>query len=367
MLLMGDTGSGKSVFAQQLHQQLWKGYKAGYPIPLWIPLPELDNPFEEAVEEILRKQGFDDSQISEMKAQEKFIFIVDGYDELHLFQNCYVTNGWSQWNAKVLITCRSQALYYQKDYEKYFTPFHGEKRLPLLMRKLYVAPFSQDQISAYVKKYRTKYSENNIAEEDFARVRGLTELITTPFLLHLAVKALPAILATLIDDQKMTQAKLYDIFIEQWFVRQVEKLRITGHLTESEENTKQRFWNYCKRLAQNMHEHKVSVIPYQGKKAEGRLFGQKEHANHWATFFNEETDVLRSACPLKRMGETNYGFIHASFVEYFATRMMFEEIQLSIVEPEKVNKKKEKEGGGASLDIAQAQKSRGGIHQRLFS
>src|SRR3990167_3890347 len=79
MLLMGDTGSGKSVFSQQLHQQLWRAYKAGDPMPLWIPLPELENPFESAVEEVLKKYGFDYRQIAEIKANERFIFIVDGY------------------------------------------------------------------------------------------------------------------------------------------------------------------------------------------------------------------------------------------------------------------------------------------------
>ena len=58
MLLMGDTGSGKSIFAQQLYQQLWQARKEGDPIPLWIPLPELLNPFDGAVEEILTKYGY---------------------------------------------------------------------------------------------------------------------------------------------------------------------------------------------------------------------------------------------------------------------------------------------------------------------
>lgn len=378
ILLMGDTGAGKSVFVQQLHQQLWKDYEVGNPISLSIPLAELENPFEEAVEEVLRKQGFEDFQISEMKSHEKFIFIVDGYDELHLFQNCYVTNKWNQWNAKVLIACRSQALYYQKDYEKYFTPFKGEKRLPLLLRKIYIAPFSQDQISAYVKKYQALHSDSKISEEDFSKIPGLAELITTPILLHLAVEAMPEILAGQIDDQKMTQAKLYDVFIECWFARQVEKLRITGHLSESEENTKLRFWDYCKRLAQKMHEKEMGVIPYQGKKRGGRLFGKQVNDNTWEPFFNENTKILRSACPLKKMGTHYYGFIHASFVEYFATRAMYEEIQaigvapvrdfaespnlISLREPQQTANKNDKE----EMPLKSNQLS-GAIFQRLFT
>lgn len=53
MLLMGDTGSGKSMFSQQLYQQHWRDYETVGSIPLWILLPELENPFEGAVEEVL--------------------------------------------------------------------------------------------------------------------------------------------------------------------------------------------------------------------------------------------------------------------------------------------------------------------------
>lgn len=53
MLLLGDAGSGKSMFAQQLYQQLWRDYETVGSIPLWILLSELENPFEGAVEEVL--------------------------------------------------------------------------------------------------------------------------------------------------------------------------------------------------------------------------------------------------------------------------------------------------------------------------
>ncbi len=332
MLLMGDTGSGKSVFAHQLLQQLWQVRKENDPIPLWIPLPELLHPFENAVEEVLKKYEFSESQIAEMKERERFLFIVDGYDELHQFQNCYVTNKWNQWKAKVLIMCRSQALYYQKDPDKYFMPFSGDKKLPWLLRKLYVAPFSQDQIKMYLEMYnhKTSVQENRdygINFDDFDKIPGLKELITTPFLLHLAVDALPDILVAQIDDQKITQAKLYDVFIEQWFSRQVKKFSASGNLKDTEQKTKQQCWDYCKRLAQKMYENEVSVIPYQKHKVGGRLFGKQEQSNSWEPFFNEDTKIVRSACPLKRFGDHNYGFFHASMIEYFATRAMYEEIQ----------------------------------------
>ncbi len=70
---------------------------------------------------------------------------------------------------------------------------------------------------------------------------------------------------------------------------------------------------------------------------------------------------------MKRIGDHHYGFIHASFAEYFATRAMYEEIQEQeeIEEPQRENKdKEEKENGSESTDT---KKPKGGIHERVFS
>ncbi len=381
LLLIGDTGSGKSVFMQQLFQQSWKTRSDQDPIPLWIPLPELLNPFEGAVEEILAKAGFSESQIDEMKKRERFIFIVDGYDELHQFQNCYVTNKWNEWNAKVLITCRSQALYYQKDPDKYFIPFDGLKRSPWLLRKLYVAPFSLHQIESYVEAYnkldpsfrgddKSSVSSDLIRDpeiklEDCDKIPGLKELITTPFLLHLTVESLPDILAEHKageENQKITQAKLYDLFIERSFTRQVKKMRaaniVIPGLTQDSDIKKQ-FWQYCKNLARLMHAKEITVIPCMPKKSRGGLLWKQEKKNIWEPFFSEESRLLRSACPLKRMGEHHYGFIHASLVEYFATRAMYDEIQEEMLRPQ-LNKKSD----NVREDM---RKPTGGIHERVFA
>lgn len=74
----------------------------------------------------------------------------------------------------------------------------------------------------------------------------------------------------------MTQAKLYDVFIERWFTRQIRKLFTAGQLIDSEDETKQRFWDYCKRLASEMHAQEITVIQYAKQKAGGRLFGKQE-------------------------------------------------------------------------------------------
>src|SRR5579864_7877190 len=154
LLLMGDAGSGKSLFCQDLVLQLWKDYQPGKPIPLFISLPTLNDPVHHAIDETLLAYGFTEEQIQQLKQQQQFIFILDGYDEIHQWKNLYVTNHLESWQAKTIITCRSQSLYKDPDWEKYFMPFQGEKRQPWLLEQLYVSPFSNTQIESYLKQYQ---------------------------------------------------------------------------------------------------------------------------------------------------------------------------------------------------------------------
>ncbi len=128
LLLQGNAGSGKSVFCQDLSTHLWQNYREGDPIPLFISLPQCEDPIEQVIEETLENYGFTEEQITTLKKEYQFNFILDGYDELHQFKNLYVSNRLQDWRAQTIITCRSQALYRINDYEKFFIPFINDKR-----------------------------------------------------------------------------------------------------------------------------------------------------------------------------------------------------------------------------------------------
>ena len=148
--LLGDGGSGKSVFLKQFTLKFLNGYASGKPIPLFISLPLLTDPLHAAIEETLRKIGFNEAQIAELKVNYLFVFILDGYDEIHQLQNLYVSNRLSEWNAKTIISCRSQYLYNKEHPNLYFMPLENERPQPHLLQTLYVAPFNQDQIKQYL-------------------------------------------------------------------------------------------------------------------------------------------------------------------------------------------------------------------------
>lgn len=44
MLILGDSGAGKSTFNRQLEHELWQDYKSGDRIPVYINLPALKRP-----------------------------------------------------------------------------------------------------------------------------------------------------------------------------------------------------------------------------------------------------------------------------------------------------------------------------------
>ncbi len=364
LLLLGDTGSGKSLFCQDLIARLWQSYKSGNPIPLFISLARLQDPIDNAIEETLTSYGFSAEQVATLKKEQQFIFVLDGYDEIHQFKNLYVTNKLNEWNARTIITCRSQYLYYLSDTDKHFMPFHGEKRQPHLLQQFYVAPFSEKEIVAYVQQYEKLNGQAVVADlkdhksdmksaeapkpvlyQQLVSIPGLQTLITTPFLLHLAVEVLPDILVkykashpnplpstgegAFKEQQKLTQSALYDVFIERWFKRQELKLKTSKHIDEKAADPKLNFWKFCKELAATMRAQNVTLINYTPEKVSKFASATAQNKlNPWKQFFSEdqETELLRSACPIRKLGPNQYGFIHASLIEYFATRAMYEEV-----------------------------------------
>ncbi|KAG9064488.1 hypothetical protein KI688_003678 [Linnemannia hyalina] len=81
MLILGDSGAGKSTSIRHLEHEIWQEYKAGGRIPLFINLPALERPEKNLVAEQLRTHNFLEDQIRKLKKHRRFILICDGYDE----------------------------------------------------------------------------------------------------------------------------------------------------------------------------------------------------------------------------------------------------------------------------------------------
>ncbi|KAG0362164.1 hypothetical protein BGX24_005186 [Mortierella sp. AD032] len=340
-LLLGDSGGGKSTFNLQLERTLWKGYKRGGAIPLHINLPAIDNPQQDMITKQLQQLHlFSEVQIQELRQSRQFIVICDGYDESQLKKNIYASNFLNQpgqWKAKLVISCRSQ--YLGSDYRSRFQPTGDRYQQPMadLFQEAVITSFSRSQIEQYVKQsvqkvpsYAVDTSQPSWMVADYmeklSKIPELIELVANPFLLTLALKALPKAVRSAQDLStiRLTRVSLYDSYIEQWLY--TDKLRLEDSTLSTETRVAldelldadfiQVGVNLQKDLAAAIFKHQegTPVVQY---------VHHYEKLSWKAAFFSTDTKItmLRESSLLTRSGN-QYRFIHRSILEYLYSRVI---------------------------------------------
>ncbi|KAG9063893.1 hypothetical protein KI688_004007 [Linnemannia hyalina] len=335
MLVLGDSGSGKSTFNRHLEYRLWTDYKQGGPIPLYINLPTIDQPEQDMIKKQLNFCRFSDDQIQELKQHRQFILICDGYDESQQMANLHQTNQFNQpwhWNIKMVISCRTQFL--GPGYIDRFKPQPGDRYASTsqdLFQEAVIAPFSKDQVKNYIERYaqdpdtallfrnRSVWTARMYMDK-LAAIPHVMDLVKNPFLLTLALKALPTLVASNKDlsNIRVTRAGLYDMFVDQWLKKNKDRLQ-TNTLSRNEAVAfnvlvEGGFIGYGVKYLQRLS---AAIFGEQ----EGNPVVQYVHAKDkdtWkAEFFGAEPDIklLRDSCPLTRTGN-QYRFVHRSVLEY---------------------------------------------------
>ncbi|KAG0293087.1 hypothetical protein BGZ96_003359 [Linnemannia gamsii] len=340
MLLLGDSGGGKSTFNLELEYTLWKAYERGGAIPLHINLPAIDNPQQNMITKQLQQLNFSDVQIQELKQHRQFVVICDGYDESQLKKNIYATNLLNQpgqWTAKMVISCRSQ--YLGSDYRTRFQPTGDRYQRPIvdLFQEAVIASFSGSQIEQYVEQFVQKALSQavdpsllNWTVKDYMdmlnNIPQMIELVSNPFLLTLALKSLPRVVLSEenLSDIRLTRIGLYDNFVEEWL--ETNKLRLEANTLSTEmertfealldEGFVQMGVNFQKDLATAIFQHQggAPVVEYSHV---------RESKSWKAIFFglDAQATLLRESSPLTRSGN-KYQFLHRSIMEYLYSRVM---------------------------------------------
>ncbi len=330
ILLTGDSGAGKTTFNRRLEKHLWDHKKADDAIPLFISLPSIEKPEHDLIAKALKKRGLSEFQIQKLK-KEKFVFILDGYDEIRQTQNLYVSNSINKsggWQGHMVISCRSE--YLGQDYQSRFQPNPVLKDQDTLFQEVVVEPFSGEESDQYLEKYVAHNPTGWTAQayrEAFSKQSNLKDLISNPFLLRVVLEALPYV-------EKKGKAgsaiqlrmELYDQFVRQWFERNQQRLSAQS-LTENQKEVFRELYDdgfaqhgigFVKELAVHLYKENGGnpIVEYS-------LFKDK---GSWKDAFfgrEEENQLLREAWPLIRSG-TEYRFIHKSLLEYFVVRSLFE-------------------------------------------
>ncbi|KAF9176523.1 hypothetical protein BGZ51_000416, partial [Haplosporangium sp. Z 767] len=345
LLLLGDSGAGKTTFNKELEYDLWNSYKKGEGrIPLHINLPAIDQPHRDLIRKHLLRNGFTEPQIQEMKQHREFILVCDGYDESRQTHNLYASNQLNQageWQVKMVISCRSE--YLPKDYKGRFQPI-GQYHItiPKLFQEAVIVPFSVAQIQEYINQYVSLNNPLWQAKdylEAFNKVPNLLDLVKNPFLLTLSLEVLPRIVHVErkqgFSGNRITRAALYDEFVEQWLER--SKIRTMANDLSpqtkavfeglEDEGFTQTGIHFLKRLAVSIYKEQAGhpIVEY--------LRSNDERA--WKTAFfglEDKIRLLREACPLIRNGN-QYRFIHQSLLEYCFTLAVFDPQESKALHP----------------------------------
>ncbi|CAO3568622.1 unnamed protein product [Mortierella alpina] len=338
LLLLGDSGAGKSTFNLELERNLWMAYNFDKKwIPLFVTLPAINMPEEDLIAKHLRKYEFTESQIRELKSYRQIVLICDGYDECQKKKNIYNDNRLNQTGegiVKMVISCRSE--YLGSDYRVFFQPGgRNDRKGATQLQEAVIAPFSMVKINKYIKSYVTKYQipEATVwTAEDYQsaikRIPNLQDLVRNPFLLSLALEVLPRLVDLSKDfaHNQISRVMLYDQFVEQWVergqIRLIER-SLTGddHVAFeilSEDGFTRNAIGFVKSLA-------VAIFDEQDGKPVVEYSPIRDKSSWKAAFFGhgDGKNLLRETCPLSRTGN-QYQFIHRSILEYALARAAFE-------------------------------------------
>ncbi|KAK3818033.1 MAG: WD40-repeat-containing domain protein [Linnemannia elongata] len=342
-LVLGDSGAGKSTFNLELEQALWKAYKKHGPIPLHISLPTIDNPGKDLIEKQLQYLNFSEDQILEMKIHRKFILICDGYDESQLKVNIHTSNQFNrprQWNVKMVISCRTQ--YLGSDYRSRFQPQPVDRYQSVatdLFQEAVVAAFSKAQIKQYVEEYvkelptvdplhdRPSWTANEYMEK-LTGIPNLMDLVSNPFLLTLALDALPSVVESNKDLSaiKITRVHLYDSFVKRWL--EVNRKRLEASPLSNDERTELDMLIEDNFLYHGVHYQMklaISIFLEHGGKPAVKYTHLHEKYTWKAAFFspNGQAKLLRESSTVMRSGAF-FQFLHRSLLEYFYSRTIYD-------------------------------------------
>ncbi|UUM22299.1 NACHT domain-containing protein [Mycoavidus sp. SF9855] len=332
ILLTGDSGAGKTSFNRVLEKQLWKGKKEHDAIPLFISLASIDNPVHDLISTALKKRGLSKDQIQRLKKEkQRFIFILDGYDEIRQTKNLYQSNGINQpgsWQGQMVISCRSEYLGQGQGYRKWFQPDQYRQGEARLFPEVVIEPFSGEEQNQYLEKYVERNRPIWDAQQFKKALEQphLKELVSNPFLLRVVLDVLPY----LENEGKSRTAiqlrmDLYNQFVRQWFERNEQRL-IARDLTE---NKRDIFREMCD---EGFAEHGIDFVEDLAvhlyvKNAGNPVveYSSLRDKRNWKKKFFELDDkkqLLREAWPLSR-SRNQYRFIHKLLLEYFAARVLF--------------------------------------------
>ncbi|KAK3837885.1 MAG: WD40-repeat-containing domain protein [Linnemannia elongata] len=368
LLLMGDPGSGKTVFVKQLERNLWGEYKdSNDPIPILVNLTEFTNTANDLVGQVLKSRGFHPEHIQLLKrSKRQFILICDGYDEAQVQGNIYNQNRFNregQWSVKLIIACRSDKI--GRDSDGRFQPEVDDRysfQNLNQFQKAATASFTLRQIKEYVGKYVANHLQMVVRQsgggqgsiqyysseiqpsthishvwtvpqymEALTDIPNLMELVKNPYILSFILELLPDIAGSPHDvsRSRVSFDELYKYIFDHWM--SVGKQRLHGKTMSSadqqalgmlmEDDFKMQCMEFLKDLAVEIFEKQGGdpVVEYSHLR-------HKNTTSAWKTRFfgpDPKSRLMQESVPLIKSGNF-YRFVHPSLLQYLFSLAVFD-------------------------------------------
>eukprot|EP00002_Diphylleia_rotans_P031968 TRINITY_DN6671_c0_g2_i2.p1 TRINITY_DN6671_c0_g2~~TRINITY_DN6671_c0_g2_i2.p1 ORF type:complete len:2170 (+),score=353.17 TRINITY_DN6671_c0_g2_i2:52-6561(+) len=363
LLLVGDSGSGKTSLQQYAIYELWNDFKFRVDsIPLYVSLKSLEDPWKNAIYETLYspiKNGMNYSELvryshSNIKDIKKdhlpIVFFMDDFDDIELkFASIYESNKFAEWpNAKFVISCQKQFTDRYEDYLSMFSPQSRDKN-PDLIEEMQLLPFSKEERNRYFTSYirqneGIKWKDAVDMEKAFSSIPNLVQLAASPLILALATEMLPELteeyektkLVKKTDSEPMeiTKTALYRKCASHCFEKQ--KGKATGLDSHSPSEVKENFGSYlqefCKELAYRLSMHSKSmalstlsqVFPFSLAK-EATVDELFKHSN-WVKY-------IKRATPFDCLHSFLLKYSTSTFCDYFLSEYIWDSFNRSSENP----------------------------------
>jgi thiaminase len=258
LLILGDAGTGKSLFIRRNHLQQCARYfarqfeatsatlgSAANPLSLYLSLNQ--SPVEEPVESYLLKEGFTDRQVRDLREGAYLLLHLDGYDEWSSKkENPWLyapktLDGWSTNRNRVIVTCRSQYLQGDANYLEKFAPAMAGSYSKIrdyagMMERVFthldpsgVERFTRYYVEEEVAQNRQDWNVDKYIKQ--FKQSGIEELVRTPIILLMALRVLPRLEKRHGNDktgQTLLRYDIYQEFIAQYIDEQRQKIASGG-------------------------------------------------------------------------------------------------------------------------------------------
>jgi serine/threonine protein kinase len=339
LALFGLGGLGKSLSIKQLCvnlvQQTREGREVYFPILLRPGLTAWTHEkLQGSIETALRALGMTHSDAIAQLANTRFLFVLDGYDELagtstRNLPGVLELNRWP--NAKLVVTSRPDAVSAAERVARF-----GVKGQ---LAQMHLSRFAGSQVTEYLKR-RLKWGDEQMVEfQRLTNTSGLLSVLENPFVLSMyaasydSQKSLPSpvkrhhVYAAFVkhwvdrfEGAPVPRAELdCDLHssLESWFKRVAVKMAQTGRLVCDPADVSQYPWSDWDAVI-NKHVDEQFAKGRDGVRS--LLSGSQYHG----VLKDRLAEALLS-CPLKTGDQLSFG--HKSIFEYYLARAVVDFIQ----------------------------------------